>query len=105
MKRVFCTYRNSGQQLAFALIDVARQHKVPIGDAGENLDQTHGMRFKLCVHTEKNQRRPKNIRSFELTTRYRSASRVRNLEHSHDASQTFGHPKSHTLGQPAKGQS
>ena len=30
---------------------------------------------------------------------------VRNLEHSHDASQTFGHPKSHTLGQPAKGQS
>ena len=31
--------------------------------------------------------------------------KVRNLEHSHDASQTFGHPKSHTLGQPAKGQS
>lgn len=30
---------------------------------------------------------------------------LRNLEHSHDASQTFGHPKSHTLGQPAKGQS
>ena len=30
---------------------------------------------------------------------------VRNLEHSHDDSQTFGHPKSHTLGQPAKGQS
>lgn len=30
---------------------------------------------------------------------------VRNLEHSHDASQTFGYPKSHTLGQPAKGQS
>lgn len=24
---------------------------------------------------------------------------MRNLEHSHDASQTFGHPKSHTLGQ------
>ena len=32
-------------------------------------------------------------------------SHVRNLEHSHDDSQTFGHPKSHTLGQPAKGQS
>lgn len=32
-------------------------------------------------------------------------ARVRNLEHSHDDSQTFGHPKSHTLGQPAKGQS
>ena len=31
--------------------------------------------------------------------------KLRNLEHSHDASQTFGHPKSHTLGQPAKGQS
>ena len=30
---------------------------------------------------------------------------LRNLEHSHDVSQTFGHPKSHTLGQPAKGQS
>lgn len=34
-----------------------------------------------------------------------SSNFVRNLEHSHDASQTFGHPKSHTLGQPAKGQS
>lgn len=30
---------------------------------------------------------------------------LRNLEHSHDDSQTFGHPKSHTLGQPAKDQS
>ena len=30
---------------------------------------------------------------------------LRNLEHSHDASQTFGHQKSHTLGQPAKGPS
>ena len=30
---------------------------------------------------------------------------VRNLEHSHEASQTFGHPKSHTLGLPARGQS
>lgn len=33
------------------------------------------------------------------------ATQLRNLEHSHDVSQTFGHPKSHALGQPAKGQS
>lgn len=31
-------------------------------------------------------------------------AKLKNLEHSHDDSQTFGHPKSHTLGQPAKGQ-
>lgn len=30
---------------------------------------------------------------------------LRNLEHSHDASQTFGPQKFHTPGQPAKGQS
>lgn len=41
---------------------------------------------------------------FSLNGRDRQ-DHVRNLEHSHDASQTFGHPKSHTLGQPAKGQS
>ena len=34
-----------------------------------------------------------------------TTTQLRNLDHSHDASQTFGHPKSHTLGQPAKGQS
>lgn len=30
---------------------------------------------------------------------------LRNLEHSHDDSQTFGHPKAPTLGQSDKGQS
>ena len=41
----------------------------------------------------------------DLSVRQAFYALLRNLEHSHDDSQTFGHPKSHTLGQPAKGQS